>query len=228
MDSHPEKIQANWQTLVSDEDIVLIPGDISWGKTLEESRPDYEFLSSLPGFKVIVKGNHDFSLTNVRKAQSFLSSLDTESSRIRLIHKNSMVITWRDKKVGIAGTRGWSRRGGEKDEKILERELRRMKLSIQNLPPIDRLVVITHFPPTDKIKGSFLEKLPESNPGDENYREEFDDRMFELIAGYMPALVVCGHVHTYRIINPTMVDDIPIFCVSADTINFDPIELPLD
>ena len=35
-ENHFEKIKCDWQSKVSDEDIVLVCGDISWGTVLEE------------------------------------------------------------------------------------------------------------------------------------------------------------------------------------------------
>ncbi len=226
-ENHTRKIEENWKRKVKTEDVMLMPGDISWGKNLDESRPDYEFLASLPGLKVIVKGNHDFSLKNERKARAFLERLDNNTSWIRIIHKNSLLLEANELKIGIAGTRGWSRRGRENDDKILDRELNLMKKSLDSLPEVDRLIVLTHFPPTEEIKRGFKGKLPDCNPGDAGYQEIFDDRMFDLISEYSPSIIVCGHVHTYRIENPVNVKKIPIYCVSADAIEFDPIELPL-
>ena len=56
---HKQKIQLNWERIVKDEDTVLVAGDISWAMKLEEAIPDLEFLDSLPGQKILSRGNHD-------------------------------------------------------------------------------------------------------------------------------------------------------------------------
>jgi predicted phosphohydrolase len=68
---HPAKIERAWRERVQDDDLVLVPGDISWAMGLEKARPDLEFLGRLPGTKVLGKGNHDFwwsTITKVRQA----------------------------------------------------------------------------------------------------------------------------------------------------------------
>ena len=44
--NHHKKIEENWKSTVTDNDTVLIPGDISWAMTLEEAMPDLEFINS--------------------------------------------------------------------------------------------------------------------------------------------------------------------------------------
>ena len=56
---HHQKIKDNWEKEVNPQDIVLVPGDISWAMKLEEASYDLEFLSHLPGRKIMVRGNHD-------------------------------------------------------------------------------------------------------------------------------------------------------------------------
>lgn len=68
---HEEKIAACWNTLVNSEDLVLVPGDISWAMRLEQAQADLDFLGRLPGRKILVKGNHDYwwqAITRVRRA----------------------------------------------------------------------------------------------------------------------------------------------------------------
>jgi len=67
---HGEKIKRNWEAVVTDKDVVLVPGDLSWALKLEEAIYDLNFLSRLPGLKILIKGNHDLwwqSISKVRK-----------------------------------------------------------------------------------------------------------------------------------------------------------------
>ncbi len=222
--NHMEKTRKNWLSKISKDDIVFVPGDISWANNLKNGMVDLEFLASLPGKKYLVKGNHDRLFSDERKAKRILESMDNEISTMRLIHNNSHSVNG----IGIAGTRGWSRRKGhEENEKILDRELRRMRTSLESLPDVEKLVVLLHFPPTNEVWNAIISKIPNCNPGNPNYKEEFDERMMDLIAEFKPDVVVCGHVHTYLINNPFIVKNIPIYCVSADAINFDPIEIKI-
>ena len=62
-ENHAERIEENWRSVVTDEDTVVLPGDISWGLKLEEARYDLEWIEALPGRKVVFKGNHDLMIT---------------------------------------------------------------------------------------------------------------------------------------------------------------------
>ena len=54
-----EKLEKNWLSIITPSDTIVIPGDISWAMTLKEAREDFLFLDSLPGTKIIAKGNHE-------------------------------------------------------------------------------------------------------------------------------------------------------------------------
>lgn len=57
---HMDKIIKNWSETVTDEDTVLVPGDICWAKKLSEAETDMNILRNLPGKKVLLEGNHDY------------------------------------------------------------------------------------------------------------------------------------------------------------------------
>ncbi|MDF2616986.1 MAG: putative phosphoesterase or phosphohydrolase [Sedimentibacter sp.] len=57
---HEEKIIENWKDVVKEDDLILIPGDISWAAKLEEAMGDLSRIDKLPGTKVVGKGNHDY------------------------------------------------------------------------------------------------------------------------------------------------------------------------
>ena len=64
-----ESICQDWLDKVTKDDLVLLPGDFSWAMRMEEALPDFEQVASLPGRKVILRGNHDYwwnTLSQVR------------------------------------------------------------------------------------------------------------------------------------------------------------------
>ena len=68
---HWDKIQQAWRSRIGAEDLVLIPGDISWAMHMPEAQPDLDAIGRMPGQKLILRGNHDYwwsSLTQVRSA----------------------------------------------------------------------------------------------------------------------------------------------------------------
>ncbi len=141
---HPSKIKNSWVSLVGREDLVLIPGDISWAISLDQARADIDFISMLPGKKVIIRGNHDYWWSTLTKLNRFLPE------DIVPIHNTSFVY----RGVGVAGTRLWIEpelrleASSDSDEKIYKRELERLRMSISSLPGgLEKIVVMTHFPP---------------------------------------------------------------------------------
>ena len=128
---YTEKLKSNWVKLISDSDTVIIPGDISWALTLEESKSDIEFINSLPGKKILGKGNHDFWWCTMKKHSEFFKAhkIDTISFLFNNAHETDEFI--------IAGTRGWyhgedsaNAPGNTDFEKLTNRETQRLKLSL--------------------------------------------------------------------------------------------------
>ena len=56
-----------------DVDTVVIAGDISWGMRLEETGKDFAFIESLPGKKLLLKGNHDYWWSTRNKIETFFA-----------------------------------------------------------------------------------------------------------------------------------------------------------
>ena len=96
-ENHPEKIRREWLETVGQEDVVLIPGDISWAMRLSEAQPDFAFLQELPGTKVIIRGNHDYWWSSLSKVRQALPP------SVIPLQNTSAVFGG----VGIAGTRLW-------------------------------------------------------------------------------------------------------------------------
>ena len=168
--NHTERLAAAWQNIVHEDDLVLIPGDISWAMYLNDAKADLAFLGELPGTKLLLRGNHDFwwsSVTQVRRAlPQGVFALQND--------------TFRFHNVEIAGTRGWTIPESvgfkeSEDRKLFERELIRLRLSLENLSEETVHIVMLHFPP-------FSESGKPS-------------AFVDLIEAYHAAAVVYGHLH---------------------------------
>lgn len=155
-----EKLEYYWKNTVKEQDTVIIPGDISWALTLEEARQDLLFLHSLPGKKLIGKGNHDFWWSTATKLNAFFREHGIDT--IELLHNTAYKV---EDKI-VCGTRGWftdenqQLTVSETDyKKIVNREVIRLELSLkQGLALRDsqnpeELLVFLHFPP---IWGNFV------------------------------------------------------------------------
>jgi hypothetical protein len=146
-ENHVEKLRENWNGAVSAEDTVVIAGDISWGKSLEEALPDFAFIDcELNGRKIILKGNHDFWWTSAAKLNA------CGFKNISFLHRNAFLVD----NIAVCGTRGWMSEpeGDEKHcEKLQKREELRIEASVKCALEFGKeIVAFLHYPP---IYGDF-------------------------------------------------------------------------
>ncbi len=191
-ENHARKIEAHWRKTIIPEDLILIPGDISWAMNLQQVQPDLDWIESLPGTKVLLKGNHDYWWGSLQQIKRILPP------SLHLIQNN--VFSWNQ--VSIGGARLWDtseyqfgsyieglphqeettepNQKQEEAEKIFARELGRLELSLQQLdqrPQVLR-IAMTHYPPI----GAALR----------------DSRVSALLDRYQVDLCVFGHLHNVR------------------------------
>ena len=166
-------IKSDWKKSVKKNDIVLIPGDISWAMKTGDVLPDIEWISELPGRKVMIRGNHDYwwsSRTAVRKIlKNDMYIIDNDSLQL-----NGYV---------FCGTRGWTvpeRRNTQVDseKKIFEREVRRLEMSVRDAfkkESVNKIIGMIHYPP---------------------FNTSMDDSEFtKIFEKYGIEKVVYGHIH---------------------------------
>lgn len=158
---YEEKIKSNWINLIKESDTVLICGDVSWATYLDDTAiADFAWIESLPGKKIISKGNHDYWWCTHKKQTEFTAKNNFET--IEFLHNNSYII---EDNVGICGARGWLAEDNcltDEDKKIYNRELERLKISINSIPKeaVTKIAML-HYPPDRK----FMELLSKSNVG---------------------------------------------------------------
>lgn len=144
-ENHFEQITANWLEQVSPDDIVLIPGDISWAMNLYGATADLEQIGKLPGHKILIRGNHDYWWTSISKIRNILSE--------KMFALQNDAIKIHD--CIFCGTRGWllpHESSSAEDAKIYKREVARLEMSLERGKKIDpdaRCIVLVHYPPTD-------------------------------------------------------------------------------
>ncbi len=161
---HEEKIKKDWIEKVTDNDLVILPGDFSWSMKLEDTLKDFEYINNLPGKKLFLKGNHDYWWNTVTKMRKFLE--ENNFKNIDFIYNQGYVF----ENYIITGTRGWSLLEENKDEKVLNRELVRLETSIKDGLQKDiqdliingkecigeraqkELIVFMHYPPISDSK----------------------------------------------------------------------------
>lgn len=141
---HVRKIYQGWISTVTENDIVLVPGDISWAMTIEDACYDLEFLSLLPGKIILLQGNHDYWWQSISRVRQALPE------NVRAMQNDGILIG----DTYIAGTRGWVCPGStgfsRHDEKIYLRELNRLELSLKTKDRrAKRMMVMMHFMPAN-------------------------------------------------------------------------------
>ncbi len=154
---HQEKIKENWQRLVTIKDTVLIPGDISWAMNMEQVMVDLNWIHELKGRKILLRGNHDYWWSSVTKLNLLFDDMSFLQNNF-----------YQYKDYAICGTRGWicpnENKFEAQDEKIYQRELQRLKISLDGAKKkgCEKIIVMTHYPPTnDKMDPSGFTRIYE-------------------------------------------------------------------
>lgn len=147
MDSFPgwndyvERIEKNWNKLVTCDDTVVIAGDISWAMNFEELKADFDFLNKLNGTKIISKGNHDYWWNTASKMNKFIEENNFDT--IKILHNNSYSVG----DISICGSRGWLYDSeDDHDTLVLDREIGRIKLSLDSAENENKILFL-HYPP---------------------------------------------------------------------------------
>ncbi|UHR02624.1 metallophosphoesterase [Peptoniphilus sp. GNH] len=200
--NHDQKIFNAWKEIVGEDDLVLVPGDISWATKLEEAKDDLILIDRLPGKKIISKGNHDYWWSSLSK----LNGLGLES--IKFLNNNSFEYG----NIRIFGTRAWSPKDSanfdKDDEKIFARELLRLKNSLGSIKKDGNYTIcMLHYPPfnQDMSPNEFAEILE---------KEKID-------------LCIYGHLHAdgHRFAVNGNINGVEYLCVASDYIDFKPVKI---
>ena len=194
-----DKIFSQWRELVSEDDVMLLPGDFSWAMHLEDAVPDFKMLECLPGKKIIIRGNHDYWWKSISAVRNILPE-DFYAIQNDAMRFGSFV---------FCGTRGWQvpekdAQQSAEDEKIFKREVIRLEMSLQAAEKIkqdgDKVVCMIHYPPM-------------------NFSRD-DSEFSKLIEKYHVDYVVFGHLHGYKNIQTEFEKNgVKYFLTSCDVVN---------
>jgi predicted phosphohydrolase len=204
-EGHSEKIKNNWISKVKPEDTVVLPGDFSWAMYLQDTYKDFEYLNSLPGKKLLLKGNHDYWWTTVTNMRNFLE--ENKFKNIDFIYNNSYLV---ENKI-LTGTRGWNLLDTENSSKMIKRESIRLQLAIEDgikkYGDDKEIIVFMHYPPISNT----------------NKKSEF----LKILKQYDIKRCYYGHLHgkSHQDAVEGIVDGIEFKLISADYLNFDVIKV---
>lgn len=208
-DNYLPTIMNDWEKKVCDEDVVLIAGDISWAMKFEDAKPDINLIASLPGKKIIIRGNHDYWWKSISAVRGLLPD------NFYALQNDHVSI---DKYI-FCGTRGWQvpeRFQSKEDEKIYKRELMRLELSLQSakkeqelMESDSKIICLIHYPPFNS-----------------RYKESEFTKLFDK---YGVNSVVYGHIHGNKSRSQKLVkiNNISYYLTSCDQIDNNLIEIDI-
>lgn len=202
--NHEEKIKKDWLEKVTENDTVLLPGDFSWSMYLKDTNADFEYLSELPGRKILLKGNHDYWWSTLNKMQKYIE--ENNFRNIDFLYNNSYEVEGNI----IAGTRGWVQSNEEEDKKMINRESIRLELSIkygiQKFGDDKPIIICMHYPPYTNY----------------NKQNLIDSPFIEIMRKYNVKKCIYGHLHGESIKEAIQgnIKGIDTTLVSADGVNF--------
>ncbi len=160
-------------SIIGPDDTTVLLGDLSWALDLQHAREDFTFINTIPGRKIILKGNHDYWWSTAAKFYKFCAENGFENMYI--LNNNH----YEYEGFALCGTRGWffeEDRSGVHDAKVFRRELIRLEASLHSAGELPKLVFL-HYPP--KYKGY---ECPE---------------ILELLERYKARCCFYGHLHGY-------------------------------
>ena len=187
-------------SVIKPEDTLILMGDLSWALGLSDARADFAWINEIPGRKIILKGNHDYWWSTVKKFEGFCAENGFEN--LHIWHNNHFEYEG----IAICGTRGWffeEERSGQHDEKVFRRELMRLETSLQSAGDMPKLVFL-HYPP--RYKGY---ECPE---------------ILQMLEKYEVRNCYYGHLHgaSHGLAMEGMWDGVNFKLLSADRLNFKP------
>ena len=200
--NYTDKLREGFSRL-REEDVTVLCGDLSWAMDLEESAADFLFINSLPGRKLILKGNHDYWWTTVSKMRRFFEEKGFDT--IDILYNNA----YDYEGVALCGTRGWfyeEEKGDAHDQKIMRREIMRLEASLEAGGAREKLVFL-HYPPLFQ-----------------SYRCE---EILALLDRHRVPLCCYGHIHGKGCAYATngRQGGTEFRLVSADHVNFTPVQI---
>lgn len=160
---HEEKFQKNCRKMIGEKDTLVLIGDHSWGRDLEECDQDLRYISDLPGRKILSRGNHDM-FWDAKKTDLLNAQFNPQ-----LFFLQDNYYAYRD--YALVGTKGFTfegpfyldRRGrivGWDEEreihaaKLVRRELQRLRTSFEAAKKdgYRKYIMFLHYPPTNILE----------------------------------------------------------------------------
>ncbi len=182
------------------EDTLVVAGDVSWGMSLGESRPDLAWLNEWPGTKILMKGNHDYWWNTAAKMNRFFAENGFDT--LRILHNNCLLYG----ETALCGTRGWFYEAEKEGRKVFNRELQRLETSLKAAGDREKLCFL-HYPPF--------------------YTGYTCQPILDLLEAYHVRTCFYGHLHggSHRLAIQGRRGSVEYRLISADYLNFRPVKI---
>lgn len=161
--NHERKIDKYVSRTVKLEDTLVLTGDHSWGRKMDECREDLTFIEQLPGRKILLRGNHDMFWDAKKTARL------NEEYKDRLFFLQDNFAVYED--YALVGTKGftfegpfyldrwgnitgWDEKREEHAKKLVKREMDRLRKSFElaKKSGFRKYIMFLHYPPTNILE----------------------------------------------------------------------------
>ncbi len=202
---HPTRLAAAWNSQIAPDDVVLLPGDISWAPSPNKIGPDLEWLCKLPGRKILLRGNHDHWWKDISSVRQMV-----EPMGLYALEGDSVMLDG----VHICGAMGhvapedpYFEADSKKDR--YTRELSRLEKALEHATARRQdgqpLVLMMHYPPftSDGKPTAYV----------------------DLITWYQPTLCIYGHLHKtheWAVARQDLYQGVQYALVAADYLHMTP------
>lgn len=202
--NYVQRLEDNWRRVVREGDTVVVAGDISWAMKLEDTLEDFRFLHSLPGEKILLKGNHDYWWSTRSKIDQFLEANGFSDMKVLFN------CAYQAEGKALCGTRGWLYNSETaEDKKIVAREAGRLSMSLAQAKKLGgELVAFLHYPPV--------------------YDDMECRELLDLLADNQVSQCYFGHIHGQNAAQKALVGaykGVRMHLVSADYVQFCPVRI---
>ncbi len=157
-----KKLERHCRSL-RDDDVLMLLGDHSWGRNLEQAGPDLDFIAALPGRKVLTRGNHDMFWTSRNTDElnrayagklTFLQNSYIPYGDYALVASKGYCFEGPFYLDGRGEIIGWDEKSAYEGKELTEREIKRLRLGFDaaRADGYKKFIMFLHFPPTDILE----------------------------------------------------------------------------
>lgn len=204
-ENHIEKIQEGWKH-ITNNDIVIIAGDVSWCTNIYKGKADFDFIESLPGKKILTLGNHDYYYQSATKTNNFF--YENYNTLVSLVSNDYFNLY---DSIAICSVKGHMNETHpefkEEYKKSYDRECNRLENTLKIIPQIfNHKILVSHYPPIHK-----------------SYKEN-NNKILNIMKTYNVSKCIYGHLHGPEASESYegLYEGIEFIFVAADSFKFQP------